>query len=220
MDPIAISLFLFLILVFLGEILLLITPIEISLDTERFNGKTEFISMVSFGALRFRTDFTGGFITNEIFIAGRRLYCFSGKETDRDGEEEKIVPPDRGIRSLKHIVGHGPGLLQDFLALLGEIISAFSLRSFELNIRLGFSGSALTGIIFGYFSALKAILSPVERLRITMTPVFGQEILEGRVHLLLRIRYPIRILVSLFRFLMGRSMRRFLLDLGKEMHHD
>jgi hypothetical protein len=220
MDPIAISLFLFLILVFLGEILLLITPVDLSLEIERFNDQTEFISIVSFGALQFRTDFTGSFITNEILIAGRRLHCFSGKEMDGSEKEEKNVRPDPDIRSLKHIVGYGPGLLQDFLTLLGKIIHEFTIRSFELNIRLGFSSSALTGIIFGYFSALKAVLSPVERLQIAMNPIFGEEVLEGRVFLLLRVRYPIRVLVAIFRFLLGRNMRRFLLDMGREMHRD
>ena len=64
------------------------------------------------------------------------------------------------------------------------------------------------------------MLSPVERLQIAMNPIFGEEVLEGRVFLLLRVRYPIRVLVAIFRFLLGRNMRRFLLDMGREMHRD
>ena len=220
MDPIAISLFLLLILIFLGEILLLITPVDISLNIERFNETTEFILMVSFSTIQFRTDITGGFAKNEILIAGRCVYGFSGRMPDGSEKKERIFEPDQGIRTLKYVVGHGPGLLQDLLQLLGEILHAFSIRTFDLNIRLGFLSSALTGIIFGYFSALKAVLSPVERLRITMTPVFGEEMLEGRIFLLLRIRYPIRVLIAVVRFLVGRHMRRFLLDIVKEMRYD
>jgi len=220
MDPITISLFLLLFLLFLGEILLLVTPIDISLDIERFNKKTELISIVSFGILQFRTDSTAGFTTLEILISGRHLYRFSVKETEKEVTGKGMAPPDIGIRSLEPLMRHGPGLFRGGMKFLGGILHAISIHTLEMNIRLGFMSSALTGILFGYFSVLKAVLCPARRLQLTMTPVFGEEVLEGRVLLLLRVSYPIRIIAAGFRFLLGRNMRRLLLDIRKEMHHE
>ena len=165
MDPIAISLFLLLFLLFLGEILLLLTPIDFSLDIERFNRTTRSISKVSFGFLEVRTESPGDLSNVLILIFGRPVYRFPVKDTDL--EETGIGVPqiemertDFGIRYFRPVMRHGRELLLDFMKFSRDILHAISIRTLEIEIRLGFSSPALTGVVFGYFLSLIHISEP------------------------------------------------------------
>ncbi|HOP66125.1 MAG TPA: DUF2953 domain-containing protein [Methanoregulaceae archaeon] len=225
MDPIAISLFLLLFLLFLGEILLLLTPIDFSLDIERFERMTRSISKVSFGFLEVRVDSPDGTANGMILFSGRPVYRFPVQDTDLEEEKERephieMKRTDSGIRYFRPVMRHGRELFSDFMKVSGDILHAISIRTLEIDIRLGLSSPALTGVVFGYFSAFRALLSPVRRMHLSMTPVFSEEVLEGRVLLLLRVPYPVRIIASVFRLLLGKNMRRLLLDLKGEVHHE
>ena len=218
MDPIAISLLLLLFFLFLGEILLLLTPIEISLDIERFNRTTRYISKVSFGFLEIRADSPDGFATVFILFSGRPVYHFSlqGIDLEKKGDREPRPETKRtGLEThyFRPVIRHGRELFSDFMKLSGDILHAITIRTLEIDIRLGLSSPALTGIVFGYFSAFRALLCPIRRMHLSMTPVFSEEVLEGRVLLLLRVPYPVRIIASVFHLLLGKNMRRLLLDL-------
>lgn len=221
MDPIAISLFLLLFLLFLGEILLLLTPIDFSLDIERFNRTTRSISKVSFGFLEVRTESPGDFSSVVILIFGRPVYRFLVQETDLEetGIGEPQIEMDRtdsGIRYFRPVMRHGRELFSDFMKFSRDILHAISIRTLEIDIRLGLSSPALTGIVFGYFSALRALLCPVRRMHLAMTPVFDEEVMEGRALLQVRISYPVRILAAGFCLLLGKNVRQLFLDMRKE----
>lgn len=80
--------------------------------------------------------------------------------------------------------------------VLLTIYNSFVLRSVSCDVRLGFGNPATTGLIYGYFWALKAILSPVDKVRLSMVPSFEREIIEGNTAFSLLIRRPLIIIYS------------------------
>lgn len=219
MDLIAILLFLILILLCIGEILLLITPLDIWSGIEHLHNKTELFLVISYGVLQFQTRIINSQSTNTLLISGHELYRFSAEKSEKeDVKHEKESRSPRFSRDLlEGLVRRGPGLFHDGMRLLGVILSAVSIQKLDVDIRLGFSSPALTGMVYGYSCALIAILSPARRLRIDLTPDFDREVLEGKASLLLRIRYPIRILIALFRFLLEKNTRTLLFDMKRKV---
>lgn len=216
MDPVAALLFFFLFLFFLGEILFLITPVDLQFAIKRFSERTEFFALTSFGILTLNVHMAGGSTRADIRMYGHRLCSFSTKETVRGDTGGKIREREAGSRVPVSVFRHFPGLIRDGMHLFRIVAHEFSFRGLDADIRLGLPSPSQTGIFFGYFSALKAIVSPIEKLRLTLTPVFSGEVMEGRISLRLRVRYPVRILVAVFCFLSGRNMRRLVLDIVKE----
>jgi hypothetical protein len=92
-------------------------------------------------------------------------------------------------------------------------IKSIHLEYFICTLRLGFYDPAITGEAYGYFWALKGMLSPIDRICLEMTPAFDREMVEGTTDLCIAIRRP---LVVMFAFLKAFTKKpvRDLLTLG------
>jgi hypothetical protein len=111
------------------------------------------------------------------------------KEEKKGEEEEK---PSKIPVQPQKILNAWPFLKKVLLT----IYKSFVLRSVSCDVRLGFGNPATTGLMYGYFWALKGILSPVDKVRLSMVPSFDREIIEGKTALNLLIRRPLIILYS------------------------
>jgi hypothetical protein len=92
------------------------------------------------------------------------------------------------------------------------MIRAFSVRSVNARVRFGTADPSSTGIVYGYFMAIRGMLWPVERLCIEMDPVFDAEILEWQVRMKFRISCLIRIVVPALRLLWQKPVRTFVVQ--------
>ncbi|HUU74514.1 MAG TPA: DUF2953 domain-containing protein [Methanoregulaceae archaeon] len=220
MDPFIIFLFLVLALACLAEFWILTTPLDFSVLLERNTQDTLLALVVSFGPAGFKNCLECGTWSHTLFLGRYAIHEFLPEEIyphippkEGEGREEKEEKFDPGVFGV--IVRHLPGLITDAWTVFIVGIRAVSFRSLDLDFRLGLSSPAITGQVFGYFSALRAILSPERRVSLAMTPEFGREVLEGRGNLSLRVNYPIRILAAIIRVMIGKNTRRLLRDLRR-----
>ncbi len=65
------------------------------------------------------------------------------------------------------------------------------LQRVSADITLGLPNTAETGIAFGYFHAIKGILSPVSSVSLQMEPDFDRTVCEGEISCTIEVRYPL-----------------------------
>ena len=82
-------------------------------------------------------------------------------------------------------------LVYELPLLLGYLVRHLHFRLFACDVRLGCSSAPVTGMIYGYFQAVRGILFPVSGVSLSMTPDFDRTVLEGKGEILLEIRYPL-----------------------------
>jgi hypothetical protein len=135
-------------------------------------------------------------------IRDRSLLRRSISRSEEGGLTEKIAPfGERTGLSLS-------ALVCDLPHLLGYLVHHLRFRLFACDVRLGCSSAPLTGMIYGYFQAVRGILFPVSGVSLSMTPDFDRTVLEGKGEILLEIRYPFllgfRVLPPVIRAMRGK----------------
>jgi hypothetical protein len=85
-----------------------------------------------------------------------------------------------------------------------------SIRKVEGAFTVGLQNPADTGVVFGFFSAIRPLLFPCDRISLSMTPVFDREILEGQIMADFRISQPLFIPVLMLRLAMKPGTRRLI----------
>ena len=104
-------------------------------------------------------------------------------------------------------------LFHEFLILkpgVSRIIRAFFRHTriirLACDIRFGLSGPAVTGMIFGCYTAIRPLVMQDRRVSLSVSPVFDRELLEGSCRCDLRIDRPLVVPVLVIRlFLNPRS---------------
>jgi hypothetical protein len=92
-------------------------------------------------------------------------------------------------------------------------IRSIRLEYLTCSLRIGFNDPAMTGEAYGYFWALKGMLSPIDRLCLEMTPAFDREVVEGTTDLCIAIRRPLVIIFACAKAFTKKPVRD-LLTLG------
>ena len=130
------------------------------------------------------------------------------KESRKEKEPEEKSRSERGqiVKFIRHLREPMPY----FINFFKTIFKSFSIRKIQCDVQLGLFNSAYTGILFGYLVALKSMLQPIERIRIRLTPVFNGLTLEGNFDIILRISYPIRIIVAAIGLFFKKPVREFI----------
>lgn len=98
----------------------------------------------------------------------------------------------RHLRNPRQIAGAGIRLGSDLLA-------AFHIRNFAIDVRFGCNDPADTGYIFGMITPLLYGTSGFQRVHMHADPVFETEVFEGRAMIDVSI-VPIKLLPPIFRF--------------------
>jgi hypothetical protein len=122
-------------------------------------------------------------------------------------KEERIGPSP--LEVVRKLYAAWPYLKKPLLTGLRSL----HLEYLTCTLRLGFDDPATTGEVYGQFWALKGMLSPIERLSLTMTPFFDREVIEGTGLLCIAVRRPLLILLA-FATALTKKPVRDLLTLG------
>jgi hypothetical protein len=103
-------------------------------------------------------------------------------------------------------------LLNEMWRAVGYLPTHLRVRSISADVVVGFPSAPTTGMAYGYFHAIKGILTPVTCISLHMTPDFDQTICDGRLSCDLEIRYPLILAFRLMSIGIRRPMRDVLLS--------
>jgi len=98
-------------------------------------------------------------------------------------------------------------LLPEALHALAYLARHLRLKSLYCDIVLGFSFAPTTGKVYGYFHAIKGILSPISSVSLHMTPDFDRAVFDGRFSTAFEVRYPLILAFRLLRIGMHPPVR-------------
>ena len=155
----------------------------------------------------------------EIRLINRRIFTVKpGAGDDEDvtetvGKKEEVSPQakeDLEEESQKLTVKKGKQILQIWPVIWPEIKALLRIITFDrftCRLRLGFDDAALTGEAYGYFQALRGILTPEQRVQMYMEPVFHDEAFRLRAVLGFSIRHPVLLFPPVIRLVMNREIR-------------
>lgn len=102
------------------------------------------------------------------------------------------------------------GLFSGIKKLIVGVVSATRIREMLIRVRVGLSDPAELGMVFGIWSAAKAVMRLPPRYTIDVRPAFSKDVfIEGQVNCALQVR-PIRLVVPFGRFLFSRPGRRLM----------
>lgn len=203
-----------LLLIILGIFLYIsCVPIDILVHSEKC-GEAVFVSGAVqwgfFGIQHMRGD--RGQERTELMLLGRPVMRLRLKEQkpERPRSQKPAAPsPSKKAPELPLEIILDCTVRERLFAVLGAMIRAFSVRSVNARLRLGTADPSTTGIVYGYFMALRGMLWPVERLCIGMDPVFDADVLEWQVRAGFRISCLIRVIVPALRLLWQKPVRTF-----------
>jgi len=210
MDILLFVLIILLVLILLVVLYISCVPIDILVHSEKC-GAAVFVSGAVqwglFGIQHMRGD--RGQERTELLLMGRPVMRIRPKVKKPAKKPAPAVPPPPAKKApelpLEIILDRN--VRDRIFAVLGAMIRAFSVRSVNARVRLGTTDPAATGIIYGYFMALRGMLWPVERLCIAMDPVYDAGVLDWQVRAGFRISCLIRVIVPALRLLWQRPVR-------------
>ncbi|MCQ8893498.1 MAG: DUF2953 domain-containing protein [Methanolinea sp.] len=115
-----------------------------------------------------------------------RMSRAGGPKTPGGGKGEGGFLP-----ALSFAIAHGPGLL----LLLQHFLRSLCIRHLRCRAVVGLSDPAGTGILYGYFWALKSLLVQFPSVSLVVTPDFTRERLEGEINAEVLVAHPLDLLV-------------------------
>ncbi len=184
-------------------------PANINFQLEKRESLTRRVTSIVWGAVGIAyTDWDKTSETRYLLFGQTIIRRRKEKKTKERPKIEKgqIVKRARALKSMRLLCEAMPHFI-DFIKTLAK---RTSIRKVHCIVQLGLSSPANTGILFGYFTALRSVLRPMERLRIRLTPVFDKQTLEGGFNVILRIKYPIRIIAAAIGLFFKKPVRGFM----------
>lgn len=187
-----------LVLVLLGVVLCLYAvPLRIRMRTEFATGVRRASMSVTWLCLGIRGTLNNGTRGFQVLLGNHALPLpFIGRDRlagdlrrgcpDRSGQETGSVPA---------LIRSAVPLIPEILSFLRSLSQSFSFDLLECQAVVGLCGPAETGMLYGYFWALKSIFCSSRRFHLEMVPDFTRERLEGHLDLEGSIRYPFTLLV-------------------------
>jgi hypothetical protein len=165
-------------------------------------------AIVAWGILGARARITDDVWVLELLLINRPVMT-------RDLAEMITAPPAEGKRDERRLslpVEEYLGAAADLWPHLRKVIAA-TLRSLYLEVlrgevTLGLESPASTGTIYGYCTALRYVIWPVEAVDLVMTPVFDHEVFEGSFTLRMQIRRPLLIIIPAASALLQKPVRQ------------
>jgi hypothetical protein len=195
-------------------LLILIVPLDLSFLIEFAGGSAVLATIAVWSILFLKISYREGNGILEIGFLGIPLY------------RKVIVPGPPSVPEAPEWaadVRAVPSLIQAISVLLPGIIRIFRtlkrltrFRRLSCDLLLGTGSPAVTGLIFGAFSAVRPLLMVSERVSLSFQPVFDREVMEGTCRIDLRIRYPMIVIALLFRFVLSREFRSSMTGIRKK----
>ena len=185
------------ILAFLA-LMMLLSPVTISVNSTRVEGKIDGFFSMGWIIFMFRYALSGR--QTDILVFGRKVARLQHKEkpslpleTEKQRGIKKQMPHLEDILSLS-----GP-----MLRLIKEIIYAFRLKYLDIDITFGLKEPAHTGIVTGILHSIFGYLRAGKNIRWTVD--FTKPIMEWDMKAKVVIR-PISVLLPIVRFITNRQV--------------
>ena len=129
-------------------------------------------------------------------------------EEEKEGEERE---PALSIGDYIEAAGDLWPYLKE---VFGAVYRSLYLETLQGNVTLGLDSPADTGVVYGYCTAARYALGPVEAIDFVMNPVFNERVFAGTFTLKMQIRRPLLILVAVARALWQKPVRQRLRQLS------
>lgn len=114
-------------------------------------------------------------------------------------ERERQGSPETGMYDPVALLEAVIPLLPHLLSFFRSVFCSLSLKQVNCQAVVGLGGPAETGMLYGYFWALKSILRVSDRVHLEMIPDFTRERLEGHLEADIHVRYPFVLIARLLR---------------------
>lgn len=195
---------------------LYLVPVTLSTVADCSRESARATATVAWGVVGGRVRVGDGVGVLEILLAGRPVLT-------RDLEEIAAAEPPEGEKEVEE---RGPALSPgDYIDAAGDlwphlkrvfeaVYRSLYLETLRGNITLGLDSPADTGAIYGYCTAARYALWPVEAIDFVMTPVFNERVFMGTFTLKMQVRRPLLILVAVARALWQKPVRQRLRQLS------
>lgn len=184
---------------------LLLFPVTISFNSVRSGGKIDGSLGVSWIVFLFSYALKEKQL--EIHIFGRSIYCHISPEKKppemepiKERKKSRKMPHDRDFLNMT-----GP-----MLRLFKDLVHAFRIKYFHIDITFGLSDPANTGILTGFMHAVRSSLKKEKDFK--FTPDFTKQVLGWSLRYKASIT-PIKIVIPLVKFAANRKVLRFALQI-------
>ena len=105
----------------------------------------------------------------------------------RRGKPEEAWDARTAAGLFREILVLRPGVMRIIRALYRHT----QVRRLVCDIRFGLSSPAVTGMVFGCYTAIRPLVMLDKRVSLSASPVFDRELLEGSCRLDLRVKHPL-----------------------------
>lgn len=151
----------------------------------------------------------------EILLAGRPVVTRDLREmAAAEPAEEKKAEERRPALPVSDYIEAAGDLWPHLQRILDAVYRSLYLETLRGNVTLGLDSPADTGVVYGYCTAVRYALWPVEAIDFVMTPVFNERVFAGTFTLKMQIRRPLLILVAVARALLQKPVRQRLRQLS------
>ena len=189
---------------------LYVVPVTVSTVADCRRESARATATVAWGIAAARVRVTEEVQVLDILLAGRPVMT-------RDLREMAVAEPKK---EEKRVEERGPPLpVSEYLEAAGDlwphlrriletVYRSLHLETLRGDITLGLDSPADTGVIYGYCTAVRYALWPVEAIDFVMTPVFNERIFWGTFTLKMQIRRPLLILAQVARAFLQKPVRQ------------
>jgi len=188
------------IILFFLALVMLLSPVTVSVNSTRVEGKIDGFFSMSWIIFLFR--YTLKDRQTDILVFGRKVARLQHKE-----KHPMYVEKEKN-REIKKPMSHPGDILSlsgPVLRLIKELIYAFRLKYLDIGITFGLKDPAHTGIITGILHSIFGYLRVRKNIR--WTPDFTKPILEWKMKAKVSIT-PISIIPPIVRFISSRQVFR------------
>ena len=158
----------------------------------------------SWGWIGARRRMEAGESRQEILLGGHLVYTRTEKAGEARKPEANETPPE--AHSLLSRIPRLLRLVRPLTSLAGTFLRHTSFRELRGRLKIGFPDPALTGMLYGWYWAIRPSLAG-SRVSLDMTPVFDRQVLEGEIMAEVRIDRPLLLLLAVAGLLLDRDVR-------------
>jgi len=166
----------------------LLVPVDITVCLEKTEGLTRRVFSAVWGIL--------GIESVEAEESETKFQLLGHTVIRKKRERKQREKPKAEGKKVTELMRLLPQSAPHLMKLIRVLMKSTSIGSVSCDATIGLSDPSDTGMLFGYFMAFRPVLRRIDRLKISLNPVFDRQILEGWLRASVRIRYPIRIIAA------------------------
>jgi hypothetical protein len=167
--------------------LIYLIPLDISLVFEHQDSATSLCAGASWCGFSVRGRYRNGNGILDILIGETRIWSHAVEPGARAGEPRAAWDFRTAGEPLREILMLKPGVMRIIRALVRHTL----IRRLVCDIRFGLSSPAVTGMVFGCYTAIRPLVMQDRRVSLSASPVFDRELLEGSCRCDLRVDRPL-----------------------------